>query len=164
MWGVQIVAAECLAHPALLEPIWNHPARENRQKRFVWAPKDLFWGPGDLRRVQGGQISSQLPLIGPPGLNSWSTHTLTWYRAPSGPKGALKGLVFAPKGPFRDLGGSRRAPDGPDLVPTALKWSYGVKLMVTTHFDLISGPLRVPRGPKGVIWAQSQNFHVPIFL
>ena len=49
------------------------------------------------------------------------------------------------------------------MVPTALKWSYGVKLMVTTHFDLISGPLRVPRGPKGVIWAQSLNFHVTIF-
>ena len=37
------------------------------------------------------------------------------------------------------------------MVPTALKWSDGVKLMVTTHFDLISGPLRVPRGPKGVM-------------
>ena len=35
--------------------------------------------------------------------------------------------------------------------------------MVATHFDLISGPLRVPRGPKGVILAQSLNFHVPIF-
>ena len=54
-------------------------------------------------------------------------------------------------------------PGGPDLVPIALKWSDGVKLMVTTHFDLISGPLRVPRGPKGVILAQSLNFHVPIF-
>ena len=49
------------------------------------------------------------------------------------------------------------------MVPIALKWSDGVKLMVTTHFDLISGPLRVPRGPKGVILAQSLNFHVPIF-
>ena len=49
------------------------------------------------------------------------------------------------------------------MVPIALKWSDGVKLMVTTHFDLISGPLRVPRGPKGVILAQSLSFHVPIF-
>ena len=49
------------------------------------------------------------------------------------------------------------------MVPTAPKWSDGVKLMVTTHFDLISGPFRVPRGPKGVIWAQSLNFHGPIF-
>ena len=50
------------------------------------------------------------------------------------------------------------------MVPTALKWSYGVKLMVTAHFDLISGPLRVRRGPKRDIWAQSLNFHSPIFV
>ena len=50
------------------------------------------------------------------------------------------------------------------MVPTALKWSDGVKLVVTTHLDLISGSLRVPRGPKGVILAQFLNFHVPIFL
>ena len=50
------------------------------------------------------------------------------------------------------------------MVPIALKWSDGVKLMVTTHLDLISGPLRVPRGPKGIILAHSLNFHVPIFL
>ena len=31
----------------------------------------------------GGQIWSQLHPIGPPGLDSWSPHTLTWYRAPS---------------------------------------------------------------------------------
>ena len=29
----------------------------------------------------GGQIWSQLHLIGLPGLDSWSPHTLTWYRA-----------------------------------------------------------------------------------
>ena len=50
------------------------------------------------------------------------------------------------------------------MVPTALEWSDGVKLMVTTHFDLISGPFRVPRDPKGAIWAQTLNFHSPIFL
>ena len=59
---------------------------------------------------------------------------------------------------------SKEGPGGLDLVPTVHKWSDGVKIMVTTHFDLISGPLRVPRGPKGVIWAQSLNFHGPIFL
>merc|ERR1712218_117929 len=98
------------------------PSSRNRQKGFVWAPKGPFWSPGGPRRVQGEQIWSQLPLIGPPGLNSWSTLTLSWYWAPFGPKGALKGLVLAPKGPFR-----------------------------------------VPRGPKGVILAQSLNFYVPIF-
>ena len=50
------------------------------------------------------------------------------------------------------------------MVPTALNWFDGVTLMVTLHSDLISGPFRVPRGPKGVIWAQSLSFHGPIFL
>ena len=70
---------------------------------------------------------------------------------------------FGPKRPFWGPSRSSEGPGGPDLVPTAPKWSDAVKLMVTTHFDLISGPLRVPRGPKGVILAQSLNFHVPIF-
>ena len=39
----------------------------------------------------------------------------------------------------------------------------GLNLWSPHHFDLISGPLRVPRGPKGVILAQSLNFHVTIF-
>ena len=76
---------------------------------------------------------------------------------------APKRAHFAPESPFWGIGRSSEGPGGPDLVPTAPKWSDGVKLMVTTHFDLISGPLRVPRGPKGVILAQSLNFHVPIF-
>ena len=67
---------------------------------------------------------------------------------------------MALKGPF----GSSEGPSGPDLLPTALEWSEGVKLRVTTHFDLISVPFRVPRNPKRAIWAQSLNFHGPIFL
>ena len=66
---------------------------------------------------------------------------------------------MALKGPF----GSSEGPSGPDLVPTALEWSDGVKLRVTTHFDLISGPCRVPMNPKRAILAQSLNFHGPIF-
>ena len=77
--------------------------------------------------------------------------------------GGSKRARFGPERPFWGLRRSEEGPGGPDLVPTALKWSDGVKLMVTTHFDLISGLLRVPRGPKGVIWAQSLNFHGPIF-
>ena len=37
------------------------------------------------------------------------------------------------------------------------------KHMVTTLFGLISSPQRVPRDPKRAIWAQSLNFHGPIF-
>ena len=33
MWGVQSVAMERPAHRALFQPIWNHPAGENGQKR-----------------------------------------------------------------------------------------------------------------------------------
>ena len=33
MWGVQSVAMERPAHTALFQSIWNHPARENGQKR-----------------------------------------------------------------------------------------------------------------------------------
>ena len=62
---------------------------------------------------------------------------------------------MALKGPF----GSSEGPSGPDLVPTALEWSDGVKLRVTTHFDLISVPFRVPRNLKRAIWAQSLNFY-----
>ena len=88
LWGVQSVAAECLAHSALFLPIWNHPARENRQKGFIWAPKGPIWAPkGPIWGLlmssvsPGGQIWSQLHLIGLPGLDSWSPHSLTWYRA-----------------------------------------------------------------------------------
>merc|ERR1712218_236398 len=66
------------------------------QKGSFWLQKALL---GALRSSEGrgGQIWSQLPPIGPPELGSWSKHTLTRYRAPSGPQGALKGLDFAPK-------------------------------------------------------------------
>ena len=73
----------------------------------VSATKCPFWGP---RRAPRGQIWSRLPPIGPPGLDSCSPHTLTRYRAPSGPLGVLKGPVFARNAPFGALGGPRRAP------------------------------------------------------
>ena len=56
--------------------------------------------------------------------------------APGGPKRAR----FCPERPFWGPPRSSESPGGPDLVPTALELSDGVKLMVTTHFDLISGP------------------------
>ena len=52
-------------------------------KRVRLAPKGPLWGPKGPRRAQGGQIWSQLCPIGPSGLDSWSPHILTWYRAPS---------------------------------------------------------------------------------
>ena len=43
-----------------------------------------------LDLAPGGQIWSRLPPIGPRGLESWSPHTLTWYRAPSRSPGGQK--------------------------------------------------------------------------
>ena len=64
-------------------------------KETVLARNAPFGGPGGPRRAPGGQIWSQLPPIGPPGLDTWSPHTLTWYRASPGPPGALKGPHLA---------------------------------------------------------------------
>ena len=47
-------------------------------------------------------------------------------------------------GPQRDSEGPR----GPDLVPTAADWSDWVRIMVTTHFGLVSGLFWAPSGPK----------------
>ena len=81
-------------------------------KRARFGSKRPFWGPLRSSKGSGGLIWSQLPPIGPPELDSWSKHTLTRYRAPSGPQGALKGLDFAPKSPFGGPQGPRRAPMG----------------------------------------------------
>ena len=89
-------------------PIWNHQTG----KKGSFEPRKTPFGAPEVLRGPQGQIRSQLPPIGLLGLDSLSPHTLTWYRAPFGPKGALKGLVLATKGPFGDLGGPRRAPVG----------------------------------------------------
>ena len=36
------------------------------------------------------------------------------------------------------------SPEGVDLVPTARDWPAWVGSMVTTHFDLVSGPFHSP--------------------
>ena len=114
---------------------------------------DHEFNPGGPIGGSWDQICPPWTLRGSPGPQKGT------FGARGGPERAL----FRPERPFWGLRRSKEGPGGPDLVPTALKWSYGVKLMVTTHFDLISGPLRVPRGPKGVSLDQSINFHVPIF-
>ena len=127
-------------------------------KGLVLAPKGPFGGLGGPRRATGSQIWSHLPPIGPPELESWSTHTLTGYWAPSGPQGALKWLVLALKRPFWGSPRSSEGPNGPDLVPTALEWSDGVKLRVTTHFDLILGPFWAPGGLKRARFCPEKPF------
>ena len=39
-------------------------------------------------------------------------------------------------------------PEGPDLVPIAANWYDWARIMVTRHFDLVSGLFWAPRAPK----------------
>ena len=82
---------------------------KKRQKGPVLAIKGPFGDLGGPQRAPGDQIWSQRPTIGPSGLESCSPHTLTWYRAPSGPLGALKGTVLAQNAPFGGPRGPRTA-------------------------------------------------------
>ena len=81
-------------------------------------PKGPFWpktGPSWEKSSGGqtwGQIWSQLPQIGPTGLESWLPHTLAWYWAYSWPQGAHKGPVLAQNVPFGGPGGPRKAHRG----------------------------------------------------
>ena len=54
-------------------------------KRPVLAQNAPFGGLECPWRAPGNQPWSQLALIGPPRLDSWSPHTLPWYRASPGP-------------------------------------------------------------------------------
>ena len=133
------------------DPFWVHRG----PKRARFGPKCPFWGP---RRAPRGQIWSRLPPIGPSGLDSWSPHTFTWYRAPSGPPGVLKGPVLARNAPFGALGGPRRAPGDqiwsqlPPIGPSGLdSWSPHT----LTWYRAPSGSLGVPKGP---ILAQNVPF------
>ena len=70
----------------LIQHCYNSPygttQLEKIGKRGSFGPqKASFGGPGCPRRALGGKIWSQLRPIGLPGLDSWSPHTLTWYRA-----------------------------------------------------------------------------------
>merc|ERR1712105_536316 len=65
-----------------------------------------------------------------------------------GTHGAPKRARFGPEWPFWGPRRSSDGPGGPDLVPPAPNWSAWAGLMLTTHFDLVSGPFWAPGGPK----------------
>ena len=114
-------------------------------------------GPGGPRWAPGGQIGSQLSPIGSCVLDSWSSHTLTCYRAPSRPPGALKGPVSA-QTPLLETLRFSEGLGGSDLVPLAPDWPAQVGLMVTTHFDLVSGPLWTTGGSKRACFGPNAPF------
>merc|ERR1712140_8001 len=57
--------------------------------------------------------------------------------------------------------GSQEGPGGPNLVPTATNCSAWIKLMVTTHFGLVSAFFWATRGPKRATFGPKCPFWVP---
>ena len=72
------------------------------------------------------------------------------YGTPRAPKRAC----FGPNMPFRGTGGPRRAPGGQI-------WPVWVRLMLTRHFDLVSGPFWAPGGPNRARFGPKCPFWVP---
>ena len=151
------------------------------QKGPIW-PKT---GPNREKSSEGqiwGQTCSQLPLIGPTGLESWLPHTLAWYRASSGPQGTPKGPILAENAPFGGSGGTPRAPGGhtwsqlPPIGLTGLEswlphhlawyWAFywpqgaqnGPVLALNTHFG---GPGGTQRARRDQIWSQRPRAAAP---
>ena len=80
-------------------PFWT----TGGSKRACFGPNAPFEDLGGSRRASGDQIWSLMPPIVLPGFNSWSPHTLVWYRVLSGQSGpnlALWGPPRSPTAPF----------------------------------------------------------------
>ena len=86
-----------------------------------------LWGCPDCRSGMPGSSSTVIAHMEPPSLRKQAK------RVRLGPKRTLLG---AP-----DVLGE---PRGADLVPTTPDWPAWVGFMVTTHFDLVSGPFHSP--------------------
>ena len=78
-----------------------------------------------------------------------------------GTPGAPTRARFGPEWPFWGPRRFSEDPEGPDLVPTAPNWLVLVGLMVTTHFDLVSDPFWVHRGPKRARFGPKSTVEVP---
>ena len=146
-----------LIHIMHFGPLTDLYGTPGAPKRAHFGPKRPFLGPLRSAESLGGQIWSQLPLIGPTQLVTWHQHTLAWYRPSSGPLGPQKGQFW----PQMSLLGTQRSQEGPrgqNLVLTATACSARVKLMVTTHFDLVSALFWAPRGPKRASFGPKCSF------
>ena len=69
--------------------------RESKNTCINHDDKLSLSSPRAKRAWASRPVCPRLPPIGPSGLDSWSPHTLTWYRAPSESPGGQKGL-FGP--------------------------------------------------------------------
>ena len=95
------------------------PSSRKQAKRVRLGPERPLLGP--WRSSEGPGEADLIPTT-PDWLDSWSPHTLTWYQAPSGPPGALKGPVLAQMllletlRFWEGLEGSDLVPDAPDCL------------------------------------------------
>ena len=133
-----------LIHIMHFGPLTDLYGTPGAPKRAHFGPKRPFLGPLRSSESLGGQIWSQLPLIGPTQLVTWHPHTLAWYRPSSGPPGALKGPVLAQNVPF----GAPEVPGRPLEDQIWLQCNY----LDTPHGYIptknISGPKKGHFGPK----------------
>ena len=110
---------------------------QGRPRRADWHPKHFH-----TVCLDGTHPYHALgPLLGP----------LLHSRAP-------KRARFGPERPFWGSPRVLEGPRGPDLVPTAPNWSDWVGVMVTTHFGLVLGLIRAPRGPKRARFGPERPF------
>ena len=94
------------------------------------------------------QIWSELPPIGLTGLKSWLPHTLTLYRASSGPPGTPKGPALAQNSTFWPQKGPNRAQwkkQYHNLAPLGPPRTSGTPKRSTFGQN---GPFWCPWGPK----------------
>ena len=81
-------------------------------KRARFGHEMPFGGPGGPRWALEDQMWSQLPPIGPPGMDSWPPYALAWYRGSTGPRGLQQGPFWpkiSPIGPNWALGRHKKA-------------------------------------------------------
>ena len=131
-----------------LGPLTDLYGTPGAPKRARFGPEWPFWGP---RRSSDGPGGPDLVPTAP-NWSAWAGLMLTThfylvsgpFWAPGGPKRAR----FGPKCPFWGPRWSSEGPGGPNLILTAPDWSAWAGLMLTTHFDLVSGPFWAPGGPK----------------
>ena len=123
-------------------------------KRARFGPQCHFWGSWMDSEGPGGQIWSQLPLIGLPGLESlYTTHFCLVFGLFLAPQGLYKGSIW-PESPFWSSWRDSEGPREPYLVPTATDCCASVEIMV-------GGLFLVARGPKSARFSSKCPFFGP---
>ena len=129
-----------LIHIMHFGPLTDLYGTPGAPKRAHFGPKRPFLGTLRSSESLGGQIWSQLPLIGPTQLVTWHPHTLAWYRPSSG----TPWLPFAPLGtpwfPHPSVVTTMNMPWSTELF----KWDWTIPEMVNIVTDCganLSGPV-----------------------